>query len=412
MLGFSSVLCGFFDCGHCFGITSQTNKKGLFKIEFPCSSESLKVEPQITYLMFLNKEDNNSTTKEAHETNSEKNNDTEQEQGYLDLFESFDEAFIAVDWNLTIIYWNRAAERVTTVKAQDALGKKIYDVLPEMMTVDITPYLTQLQQKQRTRFMMNVVSRETQKPAIFEVSMYPSEQGIIVVVEDKTEEEQTKRLSAIGATAGMVGHDIRNPLQAIVGDIYLLKDYLLSIPESENKKEFIESLDNIETNINYISKIVADLQDYSRTINPEYSSFNLEELITNVLQSVSRQNKAAISVKIDPPFTITSDQAIIRRVLTNLIINAIQAMPTGGKLTLSGYRKDNNTLITVEDTGVGIPEDIKPKLFSPMLTTKAKGQGLGLAVVKRLVEALKGTIEFESQVGKGTKFIITLPCKK
>lgn len=87
-------------------------------------------------------------------------------------------------------------------------------------------------------------------------------------------------------------------------------------------------------------------------------------------------------------------------------------MPTGGKLTLSGYRKDNNVLIIVEDTGIGIPEDIKPKLFSPMLTTKAKGQGLGLAVVKRLVEALKGNIEFESQVGKGTKFSITLPCKR
>jgi signal transduction histidine kinase len=281
-----------------------------------------------------------------------------------------------------------------------------------MMTVDITPYLTQLQRKQRTRFMMNVVSRETQKPSIFEVSMYPSEQVIIIVVEDKTEEEQTKRLSAIGATAGMVGHDIRNPLQAIVGDIYLLKEYLPSMPESETKKEFIESLDNIETNVNYISKIVADLQDYSRTINLEYSSFNLKEWITNVLQSVSRQNNAAISVNIDPSFTITSDRAIIRRVLTNLIINGIQTMPTGGKLTLSGYRKDNNVLIIVEDTGIGIPEDIKPKLFSPMLTTKAKGQGLGLAVVKRLVEALKGNIEFESQVGKGTKFSITLPCKR
>ncbi len=239
--------------------------------------------------------------------------------------------------------------------------------------------------------------------------MYPSEQGIIIVVEDKTEEEKTARLSAIGATAGMVGHDIRNPLQAITGDLYLIKESIKSMPESETKKEVVESLDSIETNINYINKIVADLQDYSRSLKPEYSNFNLADLITSVLQTFSRQNNLEISLNSNSPFLIRSDYAIIRRILTNLIVNAIQAMQSGGKLTVSSCRKDNNILILVEDTGEGIPEDIKPKLFSPMMTTKAKGQGLGLAVVKRLVEALKGTISFESQKGKGTKFIIQLP---
>ena len=87
------------------------------------------------------------------------------------------------------------------IEAKNAIGKKISSVLPEMMAVDFTPYLTLLQQKQRARFMMNAISRETNKPSIFEVSMYPSDQGIIIVVEDKTEEERMKRLSAIGETA-------------------------------------------------------------------------------------------------------------------------------------------------------------------------------------------------------------------
>ena len=197
--------------------------------------------------------------------------------------------------------------------------------------------------------MMNTVSRETKKPSIFEISLYPSEQGVIVVVEDKTEEEKTKRLSAIGATAGMVGHDIRNPLQAIVGDIYLLKEYVSLMPESETQKEAAESLDSIETNVNYINKIVSDLQDYSRTINPEYSDFNLKDMIETILSSVSRQNDLDISVNIDPSFTITSDRSITRRILTNLIVNAIQAMPTGGKIRLSSFREEGNVLITVED---------------------------------------------------------------
>ena len=207
--------------------------------------------------------------------------------------------------------------------------------------------------------------------------MYPSEQGIIIVVEDKTEEEKTARLSAIGATAGMVGHDIRNPLQAITGDLYLINESLKSMPESETKKEVVESLDDIETNINYINKIVADLQDYSRSLKPEYSNFNLAELVTSVLQNFNRQNNLEISLNIESPFFIRSDNVIIRRILTNLTVNAIQAMPSGGKLTLSSCRKDNNILILVEDSGVGIPEDIKPKLFSPMMTTKSKGQGFG-----------------------------------
>jgi signal transduction histidine kinase len=84
-------------------------------------------------------------------------------------------------------------------------------------------------------------------------------------------------------------------------------------------------------------------------------------------------------------------------------------MPNGGNLTVRGSAINDDVVISVEDTGVGIPDEIKTKLFTPMTTTKAKGQGFGLAVVKRLIEALNGTINFESKVGKGTKFIINLP---
>ena len=87
---------------------------------------------------------------------------------------------------------------------------------------------------------------------------------------------------------------------------------------------------------------------------------------------------------------IKADQTFLRRVLTNLINNAIQAMPDGGKLEITGYREDNYACITVTDTGVGIDDEVKSKVFTPMFTTKAKGQGLGLAVVKRLVEAQGG----------------------
>ncbi len=218
-----------------------------------------------------------------------------------------------------------------------------------------------------------------------------------------------ERLATIGSTAGMVGHDIRNPLQAIVGDVFLLKDYVAQMPQAEVKKDIYESLNGIEKNVNYVNKIVADLQDFARPLSPEYSTVPLSDLINESLKTVDLPDNVAFEVRIQGDPTIKTDQIFVQRALTNLVNNAIQAMPNGGKLTIQGTANQKNTIISIEDTGVGIPEEMKPKLFTPMTTTKAKGQGLGLAVVKRLIETLNGKIYVESEVGKGTKFTIELP---
>lgn len=84
-------------------------------------------------------------------------------------------------------------------------------------------------------------------------------------------------------------------------------------------------------------------------------------------------------------------------------------MPNGGKVTIRAFQKEENVCISVEDTGMGIADEIKPKLFQPLMTTKSKGQGFGLAVVKRLVEKMGGKIGFESEIGKGTKFTVEFP---
>jgi PAS domain S-box-containing protein len=333
----------------------------------------------------------------------------ESEQSYRELYESFGEAFIATDWELNVIHWNKVAERVTRVAAKDALGKKIYDVLPEMVSVDITPYFEALQKRKPARFMMNTVSRETGREAVFEISTYPATLGIIIIVEDKTEEEQTKRLSAIGQTAGMVGHDIRNPLQTIVNELYLARQAIANSNANIDMRGASESIDIIQEQVEYINKIVSDLQDYARPLKPEFKEAQLSDVITSIFQTIVLPEKINIFINVTGEILLKTDPVFIRRALTNLAYNAIQAMPHGGILELKAYKKENKAFITVSDTGSGIPEEIKPKIFTPLFTTKAKGQGLGLAVVKRLVEALSGTITFESQEGKGTKFIIELP---
>jgi PAS domain S-box-containing protein len=234
------------------------------------------------------------------------------------------------------------------------------------------------------------------------------------LVEERTKQlKDSERLAAIGVTAGMVGHDIRNPLQAITGDVYLLRDYLSGMPDTISvKHDVAQSLEEIEKNVGYINKIVADLQDYSRAVTPELRNLNLYELVTGAFRNIEIPENVNPTIEIDSKINLKTDATLLTRILTNLVINAIQAMPKGGKLSIVAMQTQDSLVLSVQDTGVGIPEYIKPKLFTPMTTTKAKGQGLGLAVVKRLVEALKGTICFESKEGNGTKFTITLPINR
>jgi PAS domain S-box-containing protein len=231
------------------------------------------------------------------------------------------------------------------------------------------------------------------------------------LVEERTKQlNDSERLITIGQTAGMVGHDIRNPLQAIMSSLYLVKDDLEMLADSDIKTDALQELSSIVEQVSYIDKIIADLQDYARPIKPEYLEVDVPELIISVFQTIDLPDEIALKVDVKGLPKMRTDPTLIRRVLTNLINNAIQAMPQGGTLTLRTFQKETGGLvIEVEDTGVGIPKETKEKLFKPLFTTKSKGQGFGLAVVKRITDALGGTISVESQEDKGTKFTLNFP---
>ena len=208
----------------------------------------------------------------------------------------------------------------------------------------------------------------------------------------------------------MVGHDIRNPLQAIAGDVYLVKTELTSMRDSAEKKNTLESLDEIEKNVDYINKIVADLQDFARPLKPNAEETDIKNIIDELLKKNGLPENVKVTVKVETAARkVVADSTFMNRIMYNLVTNAVQAMPKGGKLTIHAYKEAKDTLITVKDTGVGIPEKVKEKLFTPMFTTKSKGQGFGLAVIKRMTESLGGTVSFESEEGKGTTFIIRFP---
>ncbi len=172
----------------------------------------------------------------------------------------------------------------------------------------------------------------------------------------------------------------------------------------------MEFLGIVDDEINSSNKIINDLLGFSRVGKPSVSPTRIEKVIedalsyTPILENIELVKKLHADL---PEVEIDTDQ--IRQVLVNLITNAIQAMPEGGKLTIETKEKDNSLEMEVADTGCGIPQEAIGKVFDPLFTTRAKGIGLGLAVCKAIIERHEGHIEVESSMGKGTTFTIKLP---
>ncbi len=176
------------------------------------------------------------------------------------------------------------------------------------------------------------------------------------------------------------------------------------------RREVQESLVSIQEQVDYINKIISDLQDFAKPLKPELVEVELCSAIPQLIATVHVPANIDAMTNCDSDLPkIELDLTFLKRILVNLATNAIQAMPNGGKLTIKAAQEANSVSITVSDTGVGIPNEVKPKIFQPLMTTKAKGQGFGLAVAKRLVEAQGGLITFESKVGEGTSFKMTFP---
>jgi len=218
---------------------------------------------------------------------------------------------------------------------------------------------------------------------------------------------KSERLAAIGEIAAMVGHDLRNPLTSIAGATYYLKTKL----EQKMDKTAKDMVELIEKDIKYSDKIISDLLRYSREIHLELTETTPKSITKHALTSIKVPKNIRISNLTDNKPKIKIDAQKMNRVLVNITKNAIDAMPKGGKLTITSKKTNGKLEITFTDTGRGMQKDIFEKIWTPLFTTKAKGMGLGLPICKRIVEAHGGDISVESIVGKGTTFTVTIPIK-
>ncbi len=226
------------------------------------------------------------------------------------------------------------------------------------------------------------------------------------IVEEKTRQlKEAERLAAIGELAAMVGHDLRNPLMGIAAAVYYLKQKLDSAADEKTR----EMLSLIKECIEYSNKIVNDLLDYSGDMKLELENANPRKIIAEALSQISIPDNIVVRNTVESKPTIKVDVNKMKRVIINIIKNAVDAMPNGGKLEIKSRSTKGEWRISFSDTGPGIPEEVKEKLGKPLFTTKAKGMGLGLAICKRIVEAHGGHISIKSSVGKGTTLTVSIP---
>ena len=276
---------------------------------------------------------------------------------------------------------------------------------------------TKVSIKDTTNHVVGIVgiSRDVTESKKMQEELVRHSEHLEELVKERTAElTNAGRLAAIGETAAMVGHDLRNPLQTIVGTFYLMREHLDSIPCSQEEKQSIEKLLNrVGGETKYMDKIISDLQDYAGPTKTNIVETNIYDVISETLSSLTIPDTIKVTVIISDSLPkLMVDPTLMRRVFTNLFLNAVQAIPDKGELMIEAFEKGEAAIIKVQDTGVGIPEANMPKLFQPLFTTKAKGQGLGLAVCKRLLELQGAEIMAESEVDKGSTFTIKIPFRR
>lgn len=216
-----------------------------------------------------------------------------------------------------------------------------------------------------------------------------------------------EKLAVLGQVAGSVGHELRNPLGVMSNAVYFLQTVL-----SEADATTKDYLGIIKEEIAGAERIVADLLDSVRTKPPQAEAVGVKELIGKTLRKCNIPAGVGVNLEIPdtlPPLRV--DQLQIHQVLRNLIVNGIDAMPEGGTLEISATEdtQAKAIVVSVRDTGCGMTPEQLAKLFQPLFTTKARGIGLGLVVVKNLTQANGGTVVVHSQPGQGSIFSITLP---
>ena len=229
------------------------------------------------------------------------------------------------------------------------------------------------------------------------------------------------KMAALGKMAAGVAHEINNPLAVIAEEAGWMKDLLKEedVAHSANFQEYQETINKIEYHVERVKKVTHRLLGFARRMEPTEEKVLVNHILgecVGFLENEARYRNIAIQQELDPGLpSISSDSSQLQQVFLNLLNNAIDALGKDGTITIKTLHQTDShkVVIKISDTGPGIPKETLAKIFDPFFTTKevGKGTGLGLSISYSIIEKLGGTINVDSEVGKGTTFTISLPAK-
>lgn len=220
--------------------------------------------------------------------------------------------------------------------------------------------------------------------------------------------QQMERLASLGELASGLAHEIRNPLSGIKTTAELL---MRRLKLGQDHRWLFE---NILKEIDRVQQIITHLLQLSRPIKTNPRKVNVEQVFKStiaLLEGLAEQQKVKIDYECEN-VELWIDLEHLRQILLNLLLNSIQAMPDGGKVAIKAFQQQHTAVIILQDSGVGIDQEIISKIFNPFFTTRNEGTGLGLSIVHQLVVLNNGNIHVESEVGIGSTFTLRFPMKR
>ncbi len=343
------------------------------------------------------------------------------------------DAILVRDLNHHILFWNKGATLIYGYQSDEAIGKKITELLYKD-TSQFNDAITQLMKNGIWSGELKQVTKSGEEIiCLARWTLMYDEKGqpksVLVVNTDITKQKElesqflrAQRMESIGTLAGGIAHDLNN----VLGPMLLATNLLRQKLPNEEDQKFIDML---ETSTRRGADIVKQVLTFARGIYGEHGIVQINHLIGEMANIANETFPKSIQIKTDlrkSLWSVCGDATQLHQILLNLCINARDAMPKGGTLTIKteNIQLDQQfiqpsplaqagfyVLLTVSDTGTGIPNDVRDKIFEPFFTTKevGKGTGLGLSTVLGIVRSHKGFIDVESEVGQGTKFLVYLP---
>lgn len=326
------------------------------------------------------------------------------------VLQSVPSGVISIDNSMKIRSINLAARQILGIEAKEAVDRVCTDVLNEPLAAFIREGGNVFREEfsyatnDGRQIWLGVSNSALKNSADEKIGMIYvfSDLTDIKVLQEQVELKQ--RLSQLGEMSAGIAHELRNSMSVISGYAKILGRKV----DDSGKA----TVDSIISEVQSMDRIISELLAFAKPADLNISEVNLNDLIEHAAHSLTLDTKTEVSVRAESIISIRADELLLKQALSNIITNAKEAMPNGGRIDINLIGVSNKAEIRIRDTGCGISEDVRKKIFLPFYTTKEEGIGFGLALVQKIVVSHGGNIDVESKTGEGTMFTLTLPIGK